>query len=387
MNDEISNILKSTWYRDYSGLANAALLYLFANYNNLPYDDEALKGEILDLNCVLKFAEHYNLRQCFKHLFTPTDLQGILLDTYKSMVINQNKDSNKNAVCKVAVKAPKKLLTKLDIQKAIAETKRFGVFSKSVMAKIFGKVQNKLQTNFDPKNDKKEDHAMNSIEKIQSILKPVLDSVMECCPTDDTREINYTGFEVKRRRMVDGCRMTIKLNDGINRFTYWIITEDGEPIVTIELKRTHESATVIDVIQKFANQEIAFLIASLCNAKRKGDTEYLAAADSAMQDYFIKYKSLGNLHDDDEEPMTIDSMKEAAKKYAASAKDYADDAFSKAKNIYTDKVPYEKRRDIKRAAGKANKVYQAGKKTALSMLYKAAKSATEKLDKYSNDNK
>lgn len=79
------------WQRDYGRLANASMLQLFAQDNNLAVDDAKLEGRILSMSCILKFIDDYNLHNCVHGLFTPSAVQGILLDSYQDVILSKKK--------------------------------------------------------------------------------------------------------------------------------------------------------------------------------------------------------------------------------------------------------------------------------------------------------
>ena len=219
---------------------------------------------------------------------------------------------------------------------------------------------------------------------MQTILKPIISAMVESCPTDDTRALKFKEAGVFNRELIPGYRFIVILNDGLTDFNYAVITEAGSTAVTLNLRRDASSASIIDVIKRVNDPDLVHLIDQMHQASLNYDTDFINEFDKAIEACVAAYHAKDNLRDDDKEPITLDSMKSAAKEAAKSAKSYADQAIDTAKGIYHDKVPYDKRRDIERGVDKANRLYRKGKTTALSMLYKAAKKTAEKLDKYSD---
>lgn len=393
-------MFNDSWQRDYSKLANASMLQLFAQDNNLAVDDAKLGGRILDMNCILKFIDDYNLHNCVHGLFTPSAVQDILLDSYQDAILSKRKTPMDDFVGKAvkpeavgpADKRPidnskgayddlyKALLSSSDEKaSAIRKFKEAVLYAKDKTQKT---LQNKINClNYQPK-EKDGDSRMN--KDMQTILKPIISVMVESCPTDDTRALKFKDAGVFNRELIPGYRFTVILNDGLTDFNYAVITEAGSTAVTLNLRREASSASIIDVIKRVNDPDLVHLIDQVHQAALNYDTDFIDEFDKAIEACVAAYHTEGNLRDDEKEPITLDSIKSTAKEAAKSAKSYADQAMDTAKGIYHDKVPYDKRRDIERGVDKANKLYRKGKTTALSMLYKAAKKTAEKLDKYSD---
>lgn len=372
---DLKNMFNSIWQRDYGKLANVSMLQLFAQDNNLAADDAKLEGRILNMNCIFKFIDDYDLHKYVRGLFTPSDVQGILLDTYREAILSKKKtpmdDLEGRAVKPEAVGPAGK--------QTVDNSEKVAFDAKDETQKA---LQNKISYfNYQPK-EKNGDSHMN--KDMQTILKPIISAMVESCPTDDTRALNVKETGVFNRELIPGYRFTVILNDGLTDFNYAVITESGSTEVTLNLRRDASSASVIDVIKRVNDPDLVHLINQVHQASLNYDTDFIAEFNKAIEACVAVYHAEDNLRDDDKEPITLDSIKSATKKAAKSAKSYADQAMDTAKDIYHDKVPYDKRRDIERGVDKANKLYQKGKTTALSMLYKAAKKTTEKLDKYSD---
>lgn len=385
------------WQRDYGRLANASMLQLFAQDNNLAADDAKLEGRILSMSYIFKFIDDYDLHKYVHGLFTPSDMQGILLDTYREAISSEKKtllvgkavkpeavgpagkrpiDNSKGAYDDLyeamLSDSDKKASAIGKVKKAVLDAK-----DKTQMA-----LQNKINyLNHQPK-EKDGDSHMN--KDMQTILKPIISTMVESCPTDDTRALKFKDAGVFNRKLIPGYRFTVTLNDGLTDFNYVVITESGSTAVTLNLRRDASSASVIDVIKRVNDPDLVHLIDQVHKASLLYDTDFITNFDEAIEACVAAYHTEDNLRDDNEEPITLDSIKSTAKEAAKSAKSYADQAMDAAKGIYHDKVPYDKRRDIERSVDKANKLYRRGKTTALSMLYKAAKKTAEKLDKYSD---
>ena len=388
------------WQRDYGRLANASMLQLFAQDNNLAADDAKLEGRILSMSYIFKFIDDYDLHKYVHGLFTPSDVQGILLDTYREVILSEKKtpmdDLEGKAVKPEAVgpagKRPidnskgvyddlyKAMLSNSNKEEsAIEKAKKAVLNAKNKTQKA---LQNKINClNYQPK-EKDGDSHMN--KDMQTILKPIISVMVESCPTDDTRALKFKDAGVFNRELIPGYRFTVILNDGLTDFNYVVITESGSTAVTLNLRRDASSASIIDVIKRVNDPDLVHLIDQVHQASLRYDTDFITNFDEAIEACVAAYHAEDNLRDDEEEPITLDSIKSTAKEAAKSAKSYADQAMDTAKGIYHDKVPYDKRRDIERSVDKANKLYRKGKTTALSMLYKAAKKTAEKLDKYSD---
>lgn len=388
------------WQRDYGKLANASMLQLFAQDNNLAADDAKLEGRILSMSCIFKFIDDYDLHKYVHGLFTPSDVQGILLDTYQGAILSKKKmplDNPKGKAVKPETVGPasKRPIDNLkgvydDLYKAMLsnsdkKASAIGKVKKAVLDardKTQKALQNKIShLNYQPK-EKDGDSHMN--KDMQTILKPIISAMVESCPTDDTRALKFKEAGVFNRELIPGYRFAVILNDGLTNFNYAVITESGSTAVTLNLRRDASSASVIDVIKRVNDPDLVHLIDQVHQAALNYDTDFIDEFNKAIEACVAAYHTEDNLRDYDEEPITLDSMKSAAKEAAKSAKSYADQAMDTAKGIYHDKVPYDKRRDIERGVDKANKLYRKGKTTALSMLYKAAKKTAEKLDKYSD---
>ena len=388
------------WQRDYGKLANASMLQLFAQDNNLAVDDAKLEGRILSMSCILKFIDDYNLHEYVHGLFTPGAVQGILLDSYQDVILSKKKtpldDLEAKAVKPEAVgpagKRPidnskgayddlyKALLSSSDEKaSAIRKFKEAVLYAKDKTQKT---LQNKINClNHQPKE---KDGGSHMDKDMQTILKPIISVMVESCPTDDTRALKLKDAGVFNRELIPGYRFIVILNDGLTDFNYAVITESGSTAVTLNLRRDASSASIIDVIKRVNDPDLVHLIDQVHQAALTYDTDFIDEFDKAIEACVAAYHAKDNLRDDDDEPITLDSIKSTAKEAAKSAKSYADQAMDTAKGIYHDKVPYDKRRDIERGVDKANKLYRKGKTTALSMFYKAAKKTAEKLDKYSD---
>lgn len=368
-------MFNNIWQRDYGKLANASMLQLFAQDNDLAADDAKLEGRILNMNCIFKFIDDYNLHKYVRGLFTPSDVQGILLDTYRETILSEKKtpmDNLEGRAVKPETVGPAGKQTVNNSEKAALDAK-----DKTQKA-----LQNKISClNYQPK-EKDGDSHMN--KDMQTILKPIISAMVESCPTDDTRALKFKEAGVFNRELIPGYRFAVILNDGLTNFNYAVITEAGSTEVTLNLRRDASSASIIDVIKRVNDPDLVHLINQVHQASLNYDTDFIDEFNKAIEACVAAYHAKDNLRDDDEEPITLDSIKSTAKEAAKSAKSYADQALDTAKGIYHDKVPYDKRRDIERGVDKANKLYQKGKTTALSMLYKAAKKTAEKLDKYSD---
>lgn len=393
-------MFNDNWQRDYGKLANASMLQLFAQDNNLAVDDAKLGECILDMSCILKFIDDYNLHKCVHGLFTPSAVQGILLNSYQDVILSKKKtpmdDLEGKAVKPEAVglagKRPidnskgvyddlyKALLHNSDKEaSAIRKFKNAVLYAKDKTQKT---LQNKINClNYQPK-EKDGDSHMN--KDMKTILKPIISVMVESCPTDDTRALKFKDAGVFNRELIPGYRFTVILNDGLTDFNYAVITESGSTAVTLNLRRDASSASIIDVIKRVNDPDLVHLIDQVYQASLTYDTDFIDKFYKAIEACVAAYHAEDNLRDDDEEPITLDSIKSTAKEAAKSAKSYANQAMDTAKGIYHDKVPYDKRRDIERGVDKANKLYRKGKTTVLSMLYKAAKKTAEKLDKYSD---
>lgn len=388
------------WQRDYGKLANASMLQLFAQDNNLAADDAKLEGRILSMSYIFKFIDDYDLHKYVHGLFTPSDVQGILLDTYRGAILSKKKmpmdDLEGKAVKPEAVGPASKRpidnskgayddLYEAMLSNSNKEASAIGKVKKAVLDakdKTQKALQNKINyLNHQPK-EKDGDSHMN--KDMQTILKPIISAMVESCPTDDTRALRVKEAGVFNRELIPGYRFTVILNDGLTDFNYAVITEPGSTVVTLNLRRDASSASIIDVIKRVSDPDLVHLIDQVHQASLDYNTNFIAEFNEAIDACVTAYHTENNLRDNDEEPVTLDSIKSAAKEAARSAKSYADQAMDTAKGIYHDKVPYDKRRDIERGVDKANKLYRKGKTTALSMLYKAAKKTAEKLDKYSD---
>lgn len=388
------------WQRDYSRLANASMLQLFAQDNNLAADDAKLEGRILSMSHILEFIDDYNLHKYVHGLFTPSDVQGILLDTYRETVLRKKKtpmDDLEGKAVKPEAVGPAGKQTVNNSKDAYDDLYEAMLSDSDKKASAIGKVkkavldakdktqkalQNKINCrNYQPK-EKDGDSHMN--KDMQTILKPIISAMVESCPTDDTRALKFKDAGVFNRELIPGYRFAVILNDGLTNFNYAVITESGSTAVTLNLRRDASSASVIDVIKRVNDPDLVHLIDRVHQAALNYDTNFIDEFDKAIEACVAAYHTEDNLRDDEEEPITLDSIKSTAKEAAKSAKSYADQAMDAAKGIYHDKVPYDKRRDIERGVDKANKLYRKGKTTALSMLYKAAKKTAEKLDKYSD---
>lgn len=388
------------WQRDYGRLANASMLQLFAQDNDLAADDAKLEGRILSMSYILKFIDDYDLHKYVHGLFTPSDVQGILLDTYREAILSKKKtplDNPKGKAVKSEAVEPAGGQTVdsskgayNDLYEAMLSNsnKEVSAIEKAKKAVLAAKdktqkaLQNKINyLNHQPK-EKDGDSHMN--KDMQTILKPIISVMVESCPTDDTRALKFKDAGVFNRKLIPGYRFTVILNDGLTDFNYVVITESGSTAVTLNLRRDASSASVIDVIKRVNDPDLVHLIDQVHKASLLYDTDFITNFDEAIEACVAAYHTEDNLRDDEEEPITLDSIKSTAKEAAKSAKSYADQAIDAAKSIYHDKVPYDKRRDIERGVDKANKLYRKGKTTALSMLYKAAKKTAEKLDKYSD---
>ena len=390
-------MFNDSWQRDYNKLANASMLQLFAQDNNLAVDDAKLAGRILSMGCILKFIDDYNLHKYVHGLFTPSDVQGILLDTYREAILSEKKTPLVGRAVKPEAVGPasKRPIdnskgTYDDLYEAMLsnsnkETSAIGKVKKAVLDakdKTRKALQNKINClNYQPK-EKDGDSHMN--KDMQTILKPIISVMVESCPTDDTRALKFKEAGVFNRELIPGYRFAVILNDGLTDFNYAVITESGSTAVTLNLRRDASSASIIDVIKRVNDPDLVHLIDQVHQASLTYDTDFIDEFDKAIEACVAVYHAEDNLRDDEEEPITLDSIKSTAKEAAKSAKSYADQAIDTAKGIYHDKVPYDKRRDIERSVDKANKLYRKGKTTALSMLYKAAKKTAEKLDKYSD---
>lgn len=393
-------MFNDSWQRDYGKLANASMLQLFAQDNNLAVDDAKLGGRILDMSCILKFIDDYNLHDCVHGLFTPSAVQGILIDSYQDVILSKKKtpmdDLEGKAVKPEAVgpagKRPidnskgnyddlyKAMLS--DSDKEASAIKKFKEAVLDAKDKTQKALQNKINClNYQPKE---KDGGSHMNKDMQTILKPIISVMVESCPTDDTRALKFKEAGVFNRELIPGYRFAVILNDGLTNFNYAVITESGSTAVTLNLRRDASSASIIDVIKRVNDPDLVHLIDQVYQASLTYDTDFIDEFDKAIEACVAAYHAEDNLRDDDEEPITLDSIKSTAKEAAKSAKSYADQAMDTAKGIYHDKVPYDKRRDIERGVDKANKLYRKGKTTALSMLYKAAKKTAEKLDKYSD---
>lgn len=388
------------WQRDYGKLANASMLHLFAQDNDLAVDDAKLEGRILSMSHILEFIDDYDLHKYVHGLFTPSDVQGILLDTYREAILSKKKtplDSLEAKAVKPEAVGPADKrpidnskgnyddLYEAMLSNSNKETSAIGKVKKAVLDakdKTQKALQNKINyLNHQPK-EKDGDSHMN--KDMQTILKPIISTMVESCPTDDTRALKLKDAGVFNRELIPGYRFTVILNDGLTDFNYVVITESGSTAVTLNLRRDASSASVIDVIKRVNDPDLVHLIDQVHKASLLYDTDFITNFDEAIEACVAAYHTEDNLRDDDKEPITLDSIKSTAKEAAKSAKSYADQAMDAAKGIYHDKVPYDKRRDIERGVDKANKLYRKGKTTALSMLYKAAKKTAEKLDKYSD---
>ena len=384
------------WQRDYGRLANASMLQLFAQDNNLAVDDAKLEGRILSMSYIFKFIDDYDLHKYVHGLFTPSDVQGILLDTYREVILSEKKTPLVGRAVKPEAVGPaskrpidnskgvyddlyKAMLSNSNKEEsAIEKAKKAVLNAKNKTQKA---LQNKINClNYQPK-EKDGDSHMN--EDMQTILKPIISVMVESCPTDDTRALKFKDASVFNRKLIPGYCFTVILNDGLTDFNYAVLTESGSTAVTLNLRRDASSASIIDVIKRVNDPDLVHLIDQVHQAVLNYYTDFIDEFDEAIEACVAAYHTEDNLRDDDKEPITLDSMKSAAKEAAKSAKSYADQAMDAAKGIYHDKVPYDKRRDIERSVDKANKLYRKGKTTALSMLYKAAKKTAEKLDKYS----
>ena len=388
------------WQKDDGKLANASMLQLFAQDNDLAVDDDKLVGRILSMSYILKFIDDYNLHEYVHGLFTPSAVQGILLDTYRETVLSKKKtsmDDLKGKEVKPEAVGPagkqtvdnskgayddlyKALLHNSDEKaSAIKKFKEAVLYAKDKTQKT---LQNKINClNYQPKE---KDGGSHMNKDMQTILKPIISVMVESCPTDDTRALKFKDAGVFNRELIPGYRFTVILNDGLTDFNYAVITEAGSTAVTLNLRRDASSASVIDVIKRVNDPDLVHLIDQVHQAALNYDTDFIDEFDKAIEACVAAYHAEDNLRDDEEEPITLDSIKSTAKEAAKSAKSYADQAMDTARGIYHDKVPYDKRRDIERGVDKANKLYRKGKTTALSMLYKAAKKTAEKLDKYSD---
>ena len=376
------------------------MLQLFAQDNDLAVDDAKLGERILSMSYILKFIDDYNLHECVHGLFTPSAVQGILLDTYREAISSEKKtpmdDFVGKAVKSEAVGSAGKRpvdnskgtyddLYKVLLHNSNKEASAIGKVKKAVLDakdKTRKALQNKIDClNYQPK-EKDGDSHMN--KDMQTILKPIISVMVESCPTDDTRALKFKEAGVFNRELIPGYRFAVILNDGLTNFNYAVITESGSTAVTLNLRREASSASIIDVIKRVNDPDLVHLIDQVYQASLNYDTDFIDEFDKAIEACVAAYHTEDNLRDDEEEPITLDSIKSTAKEAAKSAKSYADQAMDTAKGIYHDKVPYDKRRDIERGVDKANKLYRKGKTTALSMLYKAAKKTAEKLDKYSD---
>lgn len=385
------------WQKDDGKLANASMLQLFAQDNDLAVGDVKLEGRILNLGYILKFIDDYDFYKYFNCSFTPSDVQGILLDTYRETVLSKKKTPLVGGVVKPEAVGPaskrpidnskgtyddlyEAMLSNSDKKaSAIGKVKKAVLDAKDKTRKA---LQNKINClNYQPK-EKDGDSHMN--KDMQTILKPIISVMVESCPTDDTRALKFKDAGVFNRELIPGYRFTVILNDGLTDFNYAVITEAGSTAVTLNLRREASSASIIDVIKRVNDPDLVHLIDQVHQASLRYDTDFIDEFDKAIEACVAAYHTEDNLRDDEEEPITLDSIKSTAKEAAKSAKSYADQAMDTAKGIYHDKVPYDKRRDIERGVDKANKLYRKGKTTALSMLYKAAKKTAEKLDKYSD---
>lgn len=388
------------WQRDYGRLANASMLQLFAQDNDLAVDDAKLEGRILSMSHILKFIDDYDLHKYVHGLFTPSDVQGILLDTYREAILSKKKtpmDDLEGKAVKPEAVGPAGKQTVNNSKDAYDDLYEAMLSDSDKKASAIGKVkkamldakdktqkalQNKIDClNYQPK-EKDGDSHMN--KDMQTILKPIISAMVESCPTDDTRALKLKDAGVFNRELIPGYRFAVILNDGLTDFNYAVITESGSTAVTLNLRRDASSASVIDVIKRVNDPDLVHLIDQVHQAALNYDTDFIDEFDKAIEACVAAYHTEDNLRDDDKEPITLDSIKSTAKEAAKSAKSYADQAMDAAKGIYHDKVPYDKRRDIERGVDKANKLYRKGKTTALSMLYKAAKKTAEKLDKYSD---
>lgn len=385
------------WQRDYGRLANASMLQLFAQDNNLAVDDAKLGGRILNMSCILKFIDDYNLHDCVHGLFTPSAVQGILLDTYREAISSEKKTPLVGRAVKPEAVGPASKrpidnskgvyddLYKAMLSNSDKETSAIGKVKKVVLdAK--DKTQKALQNKINCLNHqpKEKDGGSHMDKDMQAILKPIISVMVESCPTDDTRALKFKDAGVFNRELIPGYRFTVILNDGLTDFNYAVITEAGSTAVTLNLRRDASSASIIDVIKRVNDPDLVHLIDQVHQASLTYDTDFIDEFDKAIEACVAAYHAKDNLRNDEEDPITLDSIKSTAKEAAKSAKSYADQAMDTAKGIYHDKVPYDKRRDIERGVDKANKLYRKGKTTALSMLYKAAKKTAEKLDKYSD---
>lgn len=446
------------WQKDYSKLANASMLQLFAQDNDLAVNDAKLEGRILSMSCIFKFIDDYDLHMYTRGLFTPRDVQCILLDTYQETILSEKKvpklDGSRPAAfgfdypfakldreaglkfSKPQASSPSKLtmpedkaakageckVTDADLkqafdnvrqeiiknehlntrftdferllkhekaQKALKIAKNAAKESKKAALDAKDKVQKALQTKSGCFNcqseEKKEDSRMD--KDMQTILKPIISMMVISCPTDDTRMLKVKKAGVFSRELIPGYRFTVILNDGLNDFNYAVITESGSTAVTLNLCHDANSASVIDIIKRINDPDLVHLIDQAYQASLDDDTDFIAEFNKAIKACVAICHAKYNLHDNDKEPVTLDSLKSATKEVAKSAKLYADQAMDTAKSIYHDKVPYDKRLDIKRNADKANRLYQKGKTTTLSMLYQVAKKTAKKLDKYSDKQK
>ena len=379
------------WQKDDGKLANASMLQLFAQDNDLAVGDVKLEGRILNLGYILKFIDDYDFYKYFNCSFTPSDVQGILLDTYRETVLSKKKTPLVGGVVKPEAVGPasKRPIdnskgTYDDLYEAMLSNsdKKASAIGKDAKDKTRKALQNKINClNYQPK-EKDGDSHMN--KDMQTILKPIISVMVESCPTDDTRALKFKDAGVFNRELIPGYRFTVILNDGLTDFNYAVITEAGSTAVTLNLRRDASSASIIDVIKRVNDPDLVHLIDQVHQASLRYDTDFIDEFDKAIEACVAAYHTEDNLRDDEEEPITLDSIKSTAKEAAKSAKSYADQAMDTAKGIYHDKVPYDKRRDIERGVDKANKLYRKGKTTALSMLYKAAKKTAEKLDKYSD---
>ena len=376
---------------------NAAMLQLFARDNDLAADDAKLEGRILNLGYILKFIDAYDLYKYFSRSFTPSDMQGILLDTYREAISSEKKTPLVGRAVKPEAVGPagkrpidnskgayddlyEAMLSNSDKKaSAIGKVKKAVLGAKDKTQKA---LRNKINyLNHQPKEKDGDSHMKKDM---QTILKPIISVMVESCPTDDTRTLKLKDAGVFNRKLIPGYRFTVILNDGLTDFNYVVITESGSTAVTLNLRRDASSASVIDVIKRVNDPDLVHLIDQVHKASLLYDTDFITNFDEAIEACVAAYHTEDNLRDDDKEPITLDSIKSTAKEAAKSAKSYADQAMDAAKGIYHDKVPYDKRRDIERGVDKANKLYRKGKTTALSMLYKAAKKTAEKLDKYSD---
>lgn len=364
------------WQKDYGRLANASMLQLFAQDNNLAADDAKLEGRILSMSYIFKFIDDYDLHKYVHGLFTPSDVQGILLDTYRGAILSKKKmllDNPEGKAVKPEAVGPAGKQTVDNSKGAYDDLDEAMLSNSDKKASTIGKVKKAM---LDAKDKTQKD--------MQTILKPIISVMVESCPTDDTRTLKLKDAGVFNRELIPGYRFTVILNDGLTDFNYVVITESGSTAVTLNLRRDASSASIIDVIKRVNDPDLVHLIDQVHKASLLYDTDFITSFDEAIEACVAAYHTEDNLRDDEEEPITLDSIKSTAKEAARSAKSYADQAMDTAKGIYHDKVLYDKRRDIERGVDKANKLYRKGKTTALSMLYKAAKKTAEKLDKYSD---